>query len=154
IQLWLTHRQQSDQLDQYNRSLSYRHDVVVLIESVRSQLAGLYRSKLADAEKRRQKQVIFQTSRRSYLEISTVHDYRDGFGKWFADELNNAKLASVSTYGALVPAFVAMIAAHDNNFNAFFDYAEKLGQLDKHRRDLCLQAWQGGHALQDRLCRL
>ncbi|MCP3689032.1 MAG: aminopeptidase, partial [Gammaproteobacteria bacterium] len=78
-QLWLTHRQQSDQLAQYNRSLPYRHDVVVLIEAVRSQLAELYRSELDDAEKRRQKQVIFQTSRRSYLEISTVHDYRDGF---------------------------------------------------------------------------
>ncbi len=151
-QLWLNHRQQADKLDQFNRSLSYRRDVVELVESVRNQLARLYRSELDDAEKRRQKQAIFQTSRESYEEISTAHNYRDGFAKWFADELNNAKLASMSTYRALVPAFVAMIAAHDNDFNAFFEYVEQIGALDKEQRDLCLQVWQEGNALQDKLC--
>ncbi|MCP4487654.1 MAG: aminopeptidase [Gammaproteobacteria bacterium] len=150
--LWLGHRQQTDQLGMFDRSLSYRRGVVALIESVRSQLAELYRSELDEAEKRRQKQAIFQTSRHSYEDISTAHDYRDGFAKWFAGELNNAKLASVSTYNALISSFVTMITAHDNDFNAFFDYVEKIGQLDKQQRDLCLQAWKAGNALDSSKC--
>ncbi len=151
-QLWLNHRQQIDQLDQFNRSLSYRGDVVLLIESARNQLAELYHSELDDEDKRRQKQAIFQTSRQRYEDISTAHNYRDGFAKWFASELNNAKLASVSTYHALIPSFVAMINAHDNDFEAFFDYVEKIGVLDKEQRDLCLLAWQVGNILQDGQC--
>ena len=90
--------------------------------------------------------------REEYEVISRRHDYRDGFARWMAAELNNAKLASVSTYNALIPVFVSMIDTFDRDFERFFDYVEKIGELDKAQRELCLQAWRSADALNDSAC--
>jgi len=55
IRLWLGSRGQQAQLEKYNRSLLYRRDVVLLIESVRNQLGEIYRSKQSDEWKTRRK---------------------------------------------------------------------------------------------------
>jgi len=152
IRLWLSHHQQTEVLQKFDRSLVYRRDVVLLIESTRSQLRVVYNCDANDENKRRGKQEIFTRIRQQYQDISIKHDYRDGFARWFEAELNNAKLGSVSTYNALIPAFVAMIEAHDNDFERFFDYAEKIGDMGKEKRDLCLIAWQAGNAIDNRNC--
>lgn len=152
IRAWLSSRDQHGRLEKFNRSLLYRRDVVLLIETGRNQLSAIYQGDQSDAWKRAEKQKIFQTMREQYEEISRSHNYRDGFAKWFAGELNNAKLASVSTYNALIPAFVTMIQAFDNDFEAFFDYAESIGDLDKDKRTLCLLAWQKGNAQHKPAC--
>jgi len=152
IRLWLSSHQQTEKLDRFNRSLIYRRDVILLIESARNQLNELYNSDIDDQDKRRGKQEIFVDIRQQYTDISIKHDYRDGFARWFEAELNNAKLGSVSTYNALIPAFVSMIEAHDNDFEQFFDYAEKIGDMDKEERALCLKAWQQGNALDNKNC--
>ncbi len=152
IRLWLSAREQSAQLARYNRSLRYRRDVVLLIESGRKQLSALYQREQSDEWKRDQKQKIFQAMRKQYEEVSHVHNYRDGFAKWFASDLNNAKLASVSAYNALIPAFISMIEAFDNDFAAFFNYAENIGKLSRDNRGLCLTAWQKTNALDNTDC--
>ncbi len=154
IRLWLESHNQLTQLDKFDRGLVYRRDVVQLIESTRNQLSEIYDEDKTDEWKRAEKQNIFRLTREQYEEISRSHNYRDGFAKWFAAELNNAKLASVSTYNALIPAFVTMIHAFDNDFDEFFDYAEKIGELNEDKRNLCLQAWQKGNAMDNVTCRL
>lgn len=152
IRLWLNSRGQNGLVDKFNRSLAYRRDVVLLIETTRNQLTDLYENEATDEVKREQKQKIFQTARQSYEEISGIHDYRDGFAKWFAGELNNAKLGSVSAYNALIPAFVSMIDAFNDDFEQFFVYVEHIGGLDREKRGLCLEAWQAGNSLGHAAC--
>ncbi len=152
IRLWLKSHGEQAQLDRYDRSLLYRRDVVLLIESGRDRLADIYKSDQNDDWKREQKQKTFTSLRNQYEEISLKHDYCDGFAKWFSKKLNNAKLGAVSTYNDLIPAFFAMINAHDNDFERFFDYAEKIGDMDKERRNQCLIAWQAGDAIANRNC--
>ena len=152
IRLWLSRHQQTEVLEKFDRSLKYRRDVVLLIESARNQLSELYSSDLSDESKRQGKQETFTRIRQQYQDISIKHNYRDGFARWFKAELNNAKLGSVSTYNALIPAFVSMIEAHDNDFERFFDYAEKIGDMGQEKRDLCLIAWQASDALEDARC--
>ncbi len=152
IRQWLSSRGQHERLDKFNRSLLYRRDVVLLIEAGRNRLTVLYQGDKSDEWKRAEKQKTFQILREQYEEVSSSHNYRDGFAKWFAADLNNAKLASVSTYNALIPAFVTMIQSFDKNFEAFFNYAESIGDLDKEKRELCLLAWQKGNAQNEAAC--
>jgi predicted aminopeptidase len=152
IRLWLEYKNQPLLLEKYNRGLVYRRDVAQLIESARDQLEKIYKNGETDDWKRQQKQKIFQLMRDQYEDISRRHNYRDGYAKWVAADLNNAKLGSVSTYNALIPAFVSMITALDNDFERFYRYAEKLGESDKEKRDLCLQAWRVGNALNHNAC--
>ena len=152
IRLWLIAHDDQTTLDKYNRSLLYRRDVVLLIEDTRNKLREMYKTEKSSDYKRRQKQQYFMELREGYEDIATAHNYRDGFANWLSRELNNAKLASVSTYNALVPAFVKMIEAHNNDFEIFFDYVEKVGDLDKDKRGSCLTAWQAGDAFEDARC--
>lgn len=150
--LWLTSRQQDSELESLNRSIAYRQEIVLMIESIRSQLAELYQLEESDEYKRDRKQQLFNSARQQYQEIAGRHDYRDGFEHWFAAELNNAKLASVSTYNVLVPSFISMIEAFDHDFERFFDYVENIGDLDREDRDLCLKEWQSGNATNSTNC--
>lgn len=152
IRLWLLAHGENDNLDQFNRSLLYRRDVVLLIEDTRDQLSDMYKNEESSESKRLQKQQVLMRLREKYEDVATAHNYRDGFANWFSSELNNAKLASVSTYNALVPAFVKMIEAQDNDFDAFFEYVQTIGDLNKDKRDSCLIAWQAGDATEDARC--
>ena len=153
IRLWLETLQQPETLDRFDRGLAYRRDVVGLIESARKRLSDIYDEDKSNEWKRVEKQKVFQQMRDQYEEIAHKHNYRDGYARWIATELNNAKLGSVSTYNAFIPAFVSMIEAFDRDFERFFQYAEKIGNLEKDKRDLCLKAWQQGNALTDETCR-
>ena len=153
IRLWLESHGQLDKLDRFDRGLAYRQDVVGLIESARKRLSDIYDEDKSNEWKRVEKQKVFRQMRDQYEEIAYKHNYRDGYARWIASELNNAKLGSVSTYNALIPAFVSMIEAFDRDFERFFQYAEKIGNMEKDKRDLCLKAWQEGNALTDDSCR-
>ena len=117
-----------------------------LIESVRKELTGTYASDHGDADKRRHKAEVFARARDAHTSIASRYEISGGFTRWFADDLNNAKIGSVAAYNSEVPAFINMIEAHDFDFAAFFRYVDKLGALDKPDRDGCLAAWkqQGG----------
>jgi hypothetical protein len=45
-----------------------------------------------------------------------------------------------------------MLTALQLDFEAFFDYVEELGELDKPQRDACLEAWREGRAAQADSC--
>ena len=153
IRLWLESHGQQQKLERFDRGLTYRKDVVALIESSRNRLKEIYRQQQPEGWKRDEKHKVFEQMREEYEVISRRHDYRDGFARWMTTDLNNAKLASVSTYNALIPVFVSMINAFDRDFERFFDYVEKIGELNKEQRDLCLQAWRSADALTDSACR-
>ena len=121
--------------------MSYRDEVIALIESTRAQLAKLYAIDITDAEKRDRKAQTFDAARAAHAEIADRHKIQEGFTRWFSDELNNAKMGSVSAYNSLRPAFVNMIRAQDLDFSAFFEYVAVLGSLEKSARENCLQAW-------------
>ena len=57
-----------------------------------------------------------------------------GFDRWFAQDVNNAKLALVATYNELVPRFTALIRQHDGDMEAFHVAVAKLAELDPQAR--------------------
>jgi predicted aminopeptidase len=141
-ELWLKSQNRIEDLDKLSRWLAYREPAIKLIESTRETLAHLYASEISDAEKRARKIQVFTDARNRHDVIAKTHRVNGGFTRWFAGELNNAKIGSVAAYNSEVPAFINMIRAHQFNFTAFFKYVEVLGALEKPVRDRCLATWK------------
>ncbi|MFA9419040.1 MAG: aminopeptidase, partial [Gammaproteobacteria bacterium] len=136
------------------RGIDYQREVVELIEQTRETLAELYQGDQDEAIKRAQKQVIFANTRESYTTLAQRLNYHGGFESWFAGELNNAKLGSVSAYHEQLPAFLAILKARNYDFSAFFDTVENISELDKAERDVCLALWSEGKLSGDGNCAL
>lgn len=140
-ELWLQSRGQTDELDELARWSKYRAEVIALIESTRAGLDEIYAAESSATDKRKRKAAAFADARSKHQVIAARHGVTGGFSGWFAGELNNAKIGSVSAYNSLMPAFVNMIRAQGLNFSAFYAYVEAVGKLDKLERDACLEAW-------------
>ena len=151
--LWLktTHRDQ--QLDEFKRWIEYQREVIDLIEQTRATLAELYRSEDNDTIKRERKQFMFSRARENYAALAQRLNYRGGYESWFAGELNNAKLGTVSAYHGQTPAFLAILKAHDFNFTVFFENVESISKLEKPARDECLMLWAEGRQGTGQDCR-
>ena len=76
--------------------------------------------------------------RYSALKASWGGDTR--YDAWMAKDLNNAKLASISTYHDHVAAFLALLALCDNDFPHFHAAVARLAALDATLRRTCLAA--------------
>jgi predicted aminopeptidase len=151
-ELWLKSVHKDTQMGEFKRWIEYRRKVVSLIGQTREKLGQLYKSESSDAIKRDKKQAIFTASRESYSVIAENMNYRGGFKNWFAGELNNAKIGSVSAYNTHAPAFLAMIGALDYNFAAFFEMAHEIGAMDRTEREQCLALWKDSKAVNDERC--
>ena len=153
-ELWLKSRQQSHQLEQLANWGRYRNEVVALIGNIREQLAEIYADDSDDASKREHKTRVFAGARDAHTEIAARHGVKGGYTHWFAGELNNAKIGSVSAYNLLTPAFVNMMYAYRLDFSAFYEYAQLVGDLKKPVRDSCLKAWNENIGLNSTDCPL
>jgi len=151
-ELWLKSVHKDTQMGEFKRWIEYRRRVVALIGQTREKLSQLYVTEADDATKREKKQAIFATSREAYSVIAENLGYKDGFKNWFAGELNNAKIGSVSAYNTHAPAFLAMIEALEYDFSAFFDMAQEIGAMDRTARGYCLASWEDGRAIDDQRC--
>ena len=143
-ELWLESRNREDQIERMSEWLRYRAEVMALIEATRGRLDGIYQRDIDDGPKRDLKAETFERARRMHAEIAARHGIRSGYTRWFAGELNNAKIGSVSTYNAMTPAFIAMIRAFDYDFSGFYGYVARLGEFEKKQRNACLEQWSNG----------
>lgn len=141
---WLNARGETEQLERFRAWLQYRESVITLIESTRETLEQMYRLDLDDASRRERKTAAFIEARARHAEIADRFGISGGFTRWFADDLNNAKIGSVSAYNAQRPAFIAILQSRDGDFDRFYQYVERLGERQKSERDACLRAWVGG----------
>ncbi len=141
VERWLQANDQTDKLQRYRQYLQNRRQVTSLIESARQDLGRLYQTDMAVESMRQAKQDRLQQLKSDYAELSAGFEVKDGFKNWFASELNNAKLASVSTYHAQVPAFRARLEQLDGNFPLFYQQVAELARLTREQRVDCLQYW-------------
>lgn len=151
-ELWLESRQQGDELASLASWQRYRNEVIALIETTRTQLTTLYRLKLGVIEMRTRKAEIFNAAREQHRAIATQHEIKGGFTRWFASDMNNAKIGSVAAYNSKSPAFINMLRAYKLDFAAFYEYVEAVGALKKANREACLQDWDQGRGSASKSC--
>jgi predicted aminopeptidase len=112
-----------------------------LVLGTRAELMTLYaRTDLTEAERRAAKAAAFDAMRAAYEGLkSRAWDGYDGYDGWF-ERVNNAHLASIATYRRLMPAFGALLAQADGDFERFLALAEELAALPGERREARLRA--------------
>jgi len=128
----------------YRVSEQRREDFVTLVLGARERLEALYATDVSDADKLRRKAEIFDRLRADYRVLRASWGGYAGYDRWFAQDLNNANLASIATYNATVPAFDALLASVGGDMAAFHAAAEALGALPKAERDDALARLAAG----------
>ena len=100
----------------YPADLRRREQFLQLAAETRERLMAVYAGSGDEAGKRADKQRILAELRDSYRELRQGWGGYAGYDRWFAQDLNNAKLAGVSTYYRLAPAFMALFAQEGRDF--------------------------------------
>lgn len=117
----------------FERTQQIRGQFTDLVLKYRAELAALYKSKLPPPAMRERKAAIFSSRKDEYGELKAQWGYFSGHDRFFANP-NNASLASIAIYNALVPQFQAMIARHNGDMAAFYDEVKELTPLSKEER--------------------
>ena len=138
VRAWLKASGRHAMLQTYADLLQRRSEFSDLLLSTREELQVLYESDISDREKRIGKQAAINTLRASYAQIKARWNGYSGYDKWFAKEINNARLVATATYRRLVPAFVKLFEIQGGDFNAFYNKTKELSELDRETRETYL----------------
>lgn len=145
VRRWLNARGRGADLEAYAARQRHYAAVIDLLSSTRAGLRALYASDLAPDIKRERKRAAFAALRASFALLNASWGGHAPFESWFADEINNAHLASVATYFACVPGFERELEAAGGDLTAFYARARALAKLDRKKRDalVCGDSWTG-----------
>lgn len=136
---WLERHGSAEEREEFAADVRRRREFLDVVTETRAQLAALYDSPRDDEEKRAGKHEILAGLRARYQELKQEWGDYAGYDRWFARDLNNAKLAGVSTYYHWVPAFVALFDQEGRDFAAFYQAVEALGRLPPAEREARLE---------------
>lgn len=113
---------------------------VALVLEYRDQLSELYASALPEPEKRRRKHDVLAALREDFARSASGWREMADYSRWLEQDLNNAKLASVATYHAWMPAFRALLARSDGDLSRFRGAVADMGGLPSAARENALRA--------------
>lgn len=111
---------------------------VELVTRTRNQLQTLYGQSLPVADMQTRKTAIKAEMRQQYQQLKKHWGGYEGYDSWFAQDLNNAQLAAVTTYRDHVPAFQRLLAQQGGNLDEFYRACATLGEIPKSERELVL----------------
>jgi predicted aminopeptidase len=134
VDTWLKSNAGAAETASYAVFQARQEQFVTLVLRTRERLQQLYDSGLAPQAKRREKKRVFAAMKLSYLELKRGWGDYDGYDAWFADGLNNAKLAAVGAYRDYVPSFRELFRRTGGDFAAFYRVAAEIGAAPKDQR--------------------
>jgi predicted aminopeptidase len=113
---------------------------IALLLRYRATLQQLYASTLPAPDKLAAKARAIVALRQEFATLKRT--WRDGerYATWLAEDLNNAKLASIDTYHVHVPAFLAILRMLQGDFSRFYRVAAALAKQPQITRETCLAA--------------
>ena len=129
LRRWLAQEGDAAALDDYRRDKARHAEFVELLLETRAQLETLYATPLAEEPMRAAKSQRFAELRAGYARLRAHWDGYDRYDSWFAQDLNNAHLASIGLYHQHVPAFQALLASVNGDLPAFYRQARALSRL-------------------------
>jgi predicted aminopeptidase len=139
VEAWLKSNGDAADVAHYTLFLAHQEEFIALVERTRRQLEALYATDATVEEKRLQKRRLFGAMRASYAGLRRRWGGDEGYDAWFADGLNNAKVAAVGTYRDYVPWFRQLFRRCGGDFASFYRAAAAVGALPKAQRLAQLQ---------------
>ena len=112
---------------------------VEFVLSWKARISQLYDSDSPDDIKRKNKAILYRAMLKDYENFKASIDDYNGFDDWMNNTLNNAKINTLSTYQAKVPAFLSLYEQHNGDFKKFIDACITLSQQKKVIRDRQLE---------------
>jgi predicted aminopeptidase len=128
LQRWAALRNEPELQVAYVSQRQLQQAYFALITGSVHDLQALYASDLPDGEKRIRKAAVFSRLRRDFEDLKQRHPGLSRYERWFASGLNNAGLASVSTYEELVPAFERLLRQSNGVLPAFYEHCRALAR--------------------------
>jgi predicted aminopeptidase len=144
IAQWLNEHGTEKQRLLFNAGQERKAASAVLMIDYRKQLEDLYASSESNDEKRAGKARIFAELREKMSSLVTDKTKATNYNRWLSQHLNNAHLATVSTYTQLVPAFRALLAQNEGNMDRFYNAVRALGRLPAPERAALLHGMDAG----------
>ena len=139
IRRWLRRGNDGEKIIAAEANILRQQQFVELVTDYRDRFGSLYKSDLLDEEKREGKAQLQEDLRQSYRDLKRDWNGYDGYDNWFSQSLNNAQLATVSSYNELVPYFNDLLIQSDNNLDLFFEKVRSVANLDRSDREERLQ---------------
>lgn len=140
VEKWLRERRDEKHRERYNLATERHREFLALVREARAGLAAIYKSERADDEKRALKGNRIEQLRADYRAMRARWGEYAGYDRWFAEDLNNAKLALLGTYNDLVPDFLRLLAREDGDFARFYEAVRELSELPPGERRRRLSA--------------
>ncbi len=135
VRRWVARFGTEAQLRSYEAGRQRRAEFIALIAKYQKLLGDMYATDLPPVAKRAEKARLFAAMRADYQTMKNESwGGFAGYDRWFAQDLNNAHLASVATYGDLVPAFRVLLAKNNGDMAAFYRDVKALAARPKAER--------------------
>ena len=122
----------------FDRAQQRRVGFLALVLEYRTRLDQLFQTPQPDEQMRADKQKLYADMQHDYESLKQQWGGYGGYDHFFAD-INNAHLASIAIYSALVPQFRRMLELCDGDLPKFFAEVKALAAMPKARRAERLQ---------------
>jgi predicted aminopeptidase len=127
---WLKARGRLKDLAQYERDLRAERAFVNLALATREELKKIYAATDESREsKLSQKQAVLERFKNRAISLDQRHQGSMSIERWFKKPVNNARLATLSTYFEMLPGFEALLRRGAGNLEAYFAEVESMRQL-------------------------
>jgi len=127
LRRWLDHTGNPEAFAADQADRARQAEFVALVRSFRERLVALYATDLEPVAMRRAKARVFAELRDAHSTLKQRWGGTSRYDHWFAQDLNNAHLASVELYHQHVPAFQALLARVGHDLPRFYRAARRLG---------------------------
>ncbi|GMR20408.1 MAG: aminopeptidase [Gammaproteobacteria bacterium] len=140
VKRWMERKQNSAHYQKYLKRQQHSKEFIALVMKYRQKLKTVYDSPLYDDKKLEAKRRIFSELQKEYQALKQRWNNSKRYDRWFARDMNNAKLNSVGAYHEYVPGFKQMLARKDNTLESFYTAVKTLSRRPaSERRQLLMQ---------------
>jgi predicted aminopeptidase len=143
IRRWFLTSGNTTASQEYKRDRQEENDFVKLVLATQAELTKVYHDKqLSGVEKLARKKQIIEELRAHYAQMKARWGVKkSGYDEWFSEPINNAKLATVSAYYDLTPAFEALLRAKGGDMEKFYAAVHDLMKMPLERRHAVLRSY-------------
>ncbi len=138
ISRWLESNGTAEQQGAFDSKQNRETIFTNLISYHRKHLKELFSSTANDSEKRASKLHIFSELREEFAQLKVANVAFGSYDQWFTLQMNNALLATVSTYTQLVPAFQTLLMRQGGDMERFYDTVKRISKLTEDERNFAL----------------